>query len=72
MAAIELLGIVAISIMVVSYALERRGRIYIAIFALGCALAAIYAFYIHSYPFLIAEGLWSVIAIQRWRQAKSE
>jgi hypothetical protein len=72
MAAIELLGLVAISIMVVSYALEQRGRIYIAIFALGCAMAALYAFYIHSYPFLIAEGLWSIIAIRRWWQAKTD
>ena len=64
--AVEGLGLVAIIIMVVSYALERRGRAYIAAFAVGCALAAIYACLIRSYPFMLAEGLWSVIAMRRW------
>ena len=67
----EMLGLVAIVIMVGSYALEKRAPIFIAIFALGCALAAIYAFLIQSYPFLIAEGLWSVIAARRWWHAKA-
>ena len=38
--ATEAVGVTAISIMVSSYALERRHRIFIAIFAAGCALAA--------------------------------
>lgn len=67
----ELLGLVAIVIMVGSYALEKRARIFIAIFAFGCVLAAIYAFLIQSYPFLIAEGVWSVIAARRWWQTKA-
>ena len=66
MPTVEALGIVAVIIMVGSYALEQRGRVYIAFFAFGCALAAFYAFLIHSYPFLIAEGVWSLIALRRW------
>lgn len=69
MPSVDLLGIIAVSIMVVSYALENRGRIFIAIFAFGCALAAFYAYLIASYPFLIAEGLWSLIATYRWWRA---
>jgi len=65
----EVLGIVAITIMVGSYALEARGRIFIASFALGCVLAATYALLIQSYPFLIAEALWAVIAARRWWRA---
>lgn len=71
MGAVEALGIVAIIIMVSSYALERRSSIFIASFAVGCALAAFYAFLIGSYPFLIAEGLWSIIATRRWWYARS-
>ncbi len=71
MPAVEILGLVAITIMVGSYALEQRARIYIAVFAIGCALAAVYAFLIQSYPFLIAEGLWAVIAVRRWWRAKA-
>lgn len=63
---VELFGILAISTMVISYALEGRGRVFIAIFAFGCAMAAVYAWLIGSYPFLIAEAIWSVIAFRRW------
>lgn len=63
---VELFGIAAITIMVISYALESRGKIFVAIFAVGCAMAAIYAWMIGSYPFLIAEGIWAVIALWRW------
>ncbi|VAX27387.1 hypothetical protein MNBD_NITROSPIRAE01-1610 [hydrothermal vent metagenome] len=62
----EALGIISVTMMVVSYALEKRGNIFIAIFAVGCALAAFYAYLLGSYPFLFAEGIWSVIAFRRF------
>ena len=67
---IEIIGIIAISIMVISYALEDRNRLYIALFAFGCVMAAIYAFLISSYPFLVAESVWSLVAFARWRRSK--
>jgi len=67
---VEILGIIAISIMVISYALEARNPAFIASFAFGCALAAIYAFLIGSMPFLIAEGIWALIAAKRWWRAQ--
>lgn len=70
MSATETLGIIAIVIMVSSYALEKRAPVFIAIFAAGCALAAFYAFLIGSYPFLIAESIWAVIAARRWIDAR--
>ncbi len=70
MTPVEILGLVAVIIMVLSYALEPRGNIYVAIFAIGCAMAAFYAYLIGSYPFLLAEGLWSVIAARRWWMRK--
>ena len=63
----EALGIFAIATMVASYALEKRHPVFIAIFAAGCVLAAIYAYLIGSTPFLIAEGIWSIVAFRRWR-----
>ncbi len=67
---VEILGIVAIATMVVCYALERRGTVFIAAFAAGCALAAVYAYLIGSYPFLVAEGIWAVVAARRWQVAR--
>jgi hypothetical protein len=66
----EWLGIVAVTIMVSAYALEKRHPIFIAIFAIGCAMAAFYAYLISSYPFLVAEGLWALIAAKRWLNAR--
>lgn len=70
MSGTEALGIFAIAIMVGSYALEKRSPIFIASFAIGCAIAAVYAFLIKSYPFLLAEGIWAIIAANRWREAR--
>ena len=67
---VEILGIVAIATMVTCYALEKRGTVFIAAFAVGCALAAVYAYLIDSYPFLIAEGIWAVVAARRWQAAR--
>ena len=64
---IEALGIFAVVSMVTSYALEDRHSIFILVFSIACALAAFYAFLIASYPFLIAESIWSLIAFRRWK-----
>ncbi|MES0810281.1 hypothetical protein ABLO27_12430 [Roseibium sp. SCPC15] len=63
---VEHLGLVAVVIMVASYALESRHPLFILMFAFGCALASFYAFLIGSVPFLIAEGIWAVIAFARF------
>lgn len=65
---VEYLGLIAVIIMVGSYALEERHPLFILLFAGGCALAAFYAFLIWSVPFLIAEGIWAIIALVRWRR----
>ncbi len=70
MPTIEWLGFLAITIMVGSYALENRHTNWIWIFAIGCLIAAVYAYLIGSYPFFIAEGVWSVIAAKRWLNAR--
>ncbi len=62
----EHLGLIAVVIMVASYALEKRHPVFILIFSLACLLASFYAYLIGSMPFLIAEGLWAVIAFRRY------
>ena len=64
---LEYFGLLAVTIMVVSYALEKYNPLFILIFAIGCGLAAVYAYLLGSYPFLIAEGLWALIALHRWK-----
>lgn len=69
--AVEALGVIGVVIMVTSYALERRSVNYVAVFSFGCAVAAIYALLIGSYPFLVAEAIWALIAYRRWRRGRA-
>lgn len=70
MSVTEWLGVVAVIVMVSAYALEKRGPIFVAVFAAGCVTAAIYACLIGSYPFLIAETVWALIAARRWLEVR--
>lgn len=63
---IEAIGFLAVCAMVVFYALEDRAPAFTLAFALSCAVAATYAFLIGSYPFMLAEGVWAVIALRKW------
>jgi hypothetical protein len=69
--AIELFGLLAVTTMVVAYALEKRSPSYVLVFALGCAAAAVYATLIRSWPFAGVETVWSLIALHRWRGRRS-
>jgi hypothetical protein len=65
--AVTIYGVCAVTFMIVMYALERRGRGFIALFALGCLLSSVYGFLSGAWPFGIAEIIWSGVAIQRYR-----
>jgi len=62
-------GVVAVSFMMAMYALERRGRTFIALFALGCLLSSAYGFAAGAWPFGVVELVWSAVALRRWQQA---
>jgi hypothetical protein len=67
--AITIYGVCAVSFMMFMYALERRGRPYIAAFALGCLLSSVYGFLAGAWPFGVVEIIWSGVAMQRFRTA---
>lgn len=58
-------GAGAVSLMAVAYALERRHRAFVPLFALGCGLSSAYGFAIGSVPFGVVEALWGLTAIHR-------
>lgn len=60
-------GVVALSFMMVMYAMERRHRAFVVAFALGCALSSGYGFASGAWPFGCVEAVWTLVAIQRWR-----
>lgn len=69
---IELLGTLAVTAMLVTYALERRAAVYVLAFAAACATASVYAVLIRSWPFAIVEAIWAIVAFRRWQLRRSQ
>ncbi|WBH16590.1 hypothetical protein [Sphingomonas radiodurans] len=62
-------GLIAVSLMLVCYALERRSHWWVLGFAGSCALGSAYGFLQGAWPFGVVEAIWSVVALDRWRRA---
>ena len=59
-------GLLAVTLMVVCYALEGRSPWFTLAFAGACVLGSIYGFLQGAWPFGLVEAVWSVIALRRW------
>jgi len=64
---LSIFGLVAVTAMMLCYALERRSHWYVLGFAGACVLASIYGFAQGAWPFGLVEGVWTVVALRRWR-----
>jgi len=60
-------GLLAVTAMLIFYALEDRSPWFILAFAGACALASIYGFLQGAWPFGVIEAIWAGVAIRRWR-----
>lgn len=67
MRALTLFGLVAVTAMLVFYALEPRRPIYILAFAAACLLGSVYGFLQGAWPFGVVEAIWAIVAVRRWR-----
>ena len=67
---VELYGAVAVTLMVLFYALEARSPHYIFAFSVACLMSAGYAVAIESWPFAVVETIWAAVALRRWIQAR--
>jgi len=66
MNSLSLFGLIAVSLMLVFYSLERRSRWYTLAFAGACALGSVYGFLQGAWPFGFVEAVWSFVAVRRW------
>ena len=62
-------GVCALTFMMGMYALEKRGRRFIAAFALGCVLSSVYGFLGGTWPFGLVEAIWALVALRRYLTA---
>lgn len=68
MDSLTVFGVVAVTAMLVSYALEDRHAGYVLVFSAACALASLYGFLQGAWPFGVVEAIWAFVALRRWRR----
>lgn len=66
MNALSVFGLFAVSLMLLTYALEKRSLWYVLGFAFACVLGSAYAFLQGAWPFGLVEGVWALVAARRW------
>jgi hypothetical protein len=71
MSGLTLFGLLAVTLMLAFYAMERRSHWFILAFSGSCVLASAYGFLQGSWPFGLVEAVWSVVALRRWWLARS-
>ena len=64
-------GLLAVTAMLVTYALEDRSHWFILAFTGACLLGSAYGFLQGAWPFGVLEAIWAGVAGWRWRQKAS-
>jgi hypothetical protein len=68
---LTLFGLLAVTAMLVTYALENRSRWFILAFAGACLLGSAYGFLQGAWPFGVVEAVWAVVAAVRWNRSRN-
>ncbi len=63
---LTLFGLIAVTLMLVFYALEDRAPVFTLGFAVACALGSAYGFLQGAWPFGVVEGIWTLVALKKW------
>jgi hypothetical protein len=71
MTPLTLFGVLALTAMLVFYALEERARMFVLMFAAACAASSLYGFAQGAWPFGIVEAIWTGVAVRRWHARSS-
>jgi hypothetical protein len=66
MNALTIFGLIAVTLMLIFYALETRSPWYTLGFAAACVLGSVYGFLQGAWPFGLVEAVWSLVAVRRW------
>jgi hypothetical protein len=64
---LTLFGALAVTFMMLMYALERRDPRFILAFACGSLLSSAYGFLAGTWPFGVVEIIWAMVAVHRYR-----
>lgn len=67
---LDLFGLLTLTVGLVFYSMEKRGRWAIMGFAYACAGGSVYGFLQGAWPFGIIEAIWALVAVKRWHDAR--
>lgn len=67
---LTLFGAAAVSVMMLSYALEQRSAWWVLLFAVACAAAPTYGWLAGAWPFGVVEAAWAFVALRRWSRRR--
>jgi hypothetical protein len=65
-------GLLAVSLMLISYALEDRSTFFVFAFAISCLMGSAYGFLQGAWPFGVVEVIWAAVALQRWLKLRGQ
>ena len=66
MSALTIFGLIAVSLMLVTYALEHLSHWFVLAFAFACTLGSAYGFLQGAWPFGVVEAIWAIVALRRF------
>jgi hypothetical protein len=66
MDALSLFGVMAVTAMLICYALEPRSPRFVLAFGGACAAGSLYGFLQGAWPFGVVEAIWAMVAVRRW------
>jgi hypothetical protein len=69
---ITVFGVLALTFMMVMYALERRHPSFVLAFAVGCLLSSVYGFLSGAWPFGVVELVWTGVAVRRYLGVRTQ
>lgn len=61
-------GALAVTLMLVCYALEERAPVFVLAFAGACLASSAYGFLQGAWPFGVVEAVWAGVALRRWQR----
>jgi hypothetical protein len=68
---LTIFGALAVSAMLLFYALEARSAWFVVAFAAACVASSAYGFLQGAWPFGVVELIWSVVALRRWIERRA-
>ncbi|WP_436395691.1 hypothetical protein ACSDBR_01445 [Acidithiobacillus ferriphilus] len=66
MSPLTLFGVIAVTLMMIFYALETRSLWWTLAFSISCLGTSVYGFLAGTWPFGVVEFVWCLLALRKW------